>query len=317
MFSFAKRQRESGWLAVAVMGEHLHFAHVRRQPAGVPVLQQYFSEPLPPPSSGANLCLSLQAVNKSRGLKSFRCTTLLDRGTYQIVQAEAPPVPDNEMRDALSWRLKDLVDLPSPEVTFDVLPIPDVSSGSRPRQLFLTIAENRVIEPIVLDFQGAGLNLEVIDLPEMAQRNVAALFETENRGLAFLCFYRESALLTFTFGGELFAFRRIEIGADQFAQATPERREQLSERVVLEIQRSIDTVDRQFSAISLSHMVTALPPESGLEAHFSNALYLPFEPMDLAKSIDLSAFPALTDPDAQREALLMIGAALRDEESGA
>ncbi len=227
------------------------------------------------------------------------------------------PVPDDEMKDALRWKLKDLVDLPPETTTLDVLPIPDTSSGGRPCQIFLALAAHAVLAPVVQRYQAAGINLEAIDLPELAQRNVGALFENENRGLAFLAFYESFALLTFTYRGELFAFRRIEIGSEQFAQATPERREQLCERVMLEMQRSMDTVDRQFSAISLSHLVVALPPESGLDALFSSSLYLPFEAMDLSKKMDLSAFPELADPEAQRRALPTIGAALRNEEAPA
>jgi MSHA biogenesis protein MshI len=83
------------------------------------------------------------------------------------------------------------------------------------------------------------------------------------------------------------------------------------------MQRSMDTVDRQFSTISLSRMVVALPPDSGLEEQFRNSIYLPFEAMDLARVMDISAFPELADPEQQRRALRTIGAALRNEERAA
>lgn len=315
MFSFAKRQRESGWLAVAVADERLYFAHVQRSPAAKPVLRHFFMEELGKAGAGDGLGPLLKDLARRRKLKSYRCTTVLGHGQYQLVQTEAPPVPESEMHDALSWRIKDLVDLQSTAFSFDVLPIPEMSSSGRSRQVYLAVADNRVLAPIVQDFQSGSLQLEAIDLPEMAQRNIASLFETENRGLAFLAFSRESALLTFTYQGELFAFRRIDIGAEQFAQASQQRREQLGERVALEVQRSMDTIDRQFSSISLSHMVTALPPDTGLEAQFSNMLYLPFEAMALGDQMDLTAFPELADVQMQREALSVIGAALRDEDN--
>lgn len=313
MFSFAKRQKEPGWLSVCPRDDCVEFAQVVRENGAMPVLRQWFSEPL---ASGAGdpQADCLQRLYKSRELKKYRCTTVLAPGDYQFIQIEAPPVPDAEMKDALRWKLKDLVDMPAESTAFDILPIPDINAGNRPRQLFLAVAANSAVAPVVQRFQAAGLALEAIDLPELALRNVAELFEEKNRGLAFLAFGVSSALLVFTYAGELFAFRRIEIGAEQFAQATVERREQLCERVVLEMQRSMDTVDRQFSAISLSHLIVALPPESGLEEHFRNALYLPFEAMNLASRIDLSAFPELAEPEAQRRALRAIGAALRQED---
>ncbi len=306
MFSFAKRQREQGWQAVCPRGDRVEFAHVVRTSGSMPVLKQWGSETL----NGEGLA----AMAKARDLHRYRCTTLLANGEYQLAQVEAPAVPESEVKEALRWKLKDIADAPPETTTFDVLPIPDTSSGGRPNQVFLALAANSVVSSIVQRFQAVDIGLEAIDLPELAQRNVAELFEDENRGLAFLVFYETSALLTFSYRGELFAFRRIDIGSNQFAQATAERREQLCERVVLEMQRSMDTVDRQFSAISLSKLVTALPPGSGLEEHFGNALYLPFEAMRLDQKIDLSAFPELADPEMQRLALQTIGAALRQDE---
>lgn len=319
MFSFAKRKREPGWLAVCPLEDHVEFAHVTREGAGKPVLRRWFSEPLPATKEVGSdpIQVSLTKLARQREWKGFRCTTTLGVGDYQFIQIESPPVPDAEMKEALRWKLKDLVDIPVDSAVFDILPIPDSGSVNRPHQLFLAVANRAALTPVVQRFQLADLGLEAVDLPELAQRNIAELFEDENRGLAFLAFAENSALLTFTFKGELFAFRRIEIGSKQIAQASPERRLQLAERVVLEMQRSMDTVDRQFSAISLSQMIVALPPESGLEEQFRNALYLPFEAMDLAKVMDLSAFPELSDQEVQRRALHTIGAALRTNEAAA
>lgn len=309
MFSFAKRAQKGGLLAVSLPPGRMQCARFVRQGV-LPRLEFWLDEPV----AGDQRSQILSQLVKSHGLKSARCTTLLAPSDYRLLQTEAPAVPDLEVGEALRWQLRDQVDLPVETAVIDFLPLPEATSGSRPRQVFAALAADTVIAPVVQDFQEAALALQVIDLPEMAQRNIAALFEVENRGLAFLAFGENSALLTFNYQGELFALRRIEIGAAQFVGAPPERREQLAERVVLEMQRSMDTVDRQFSGISLSRLVVALPPESGLETHFSNAFYLPFEAMDLAVALDLSAYPVLLDPEMQRRSLPILGAALRSEE---
>jgi MSHA biogenesis protein MshI len=257
------------------------------------------------------------AEDKERALKRYQCTTLLPNGGYQLIQVDAPEVPEAEQKEALRWRLKDMIEHPVEAVSFDILPLPEKVLPGGARQLYAAVARNDVIEPVVKGFHGAGMHLEVIDVPELAQRNVAALFEDENRALAFLAFDETSALLTFTYQGELFSLRRIEVGARQFLDASEDRRAQLAERIVLELQRSIDGVDRQFSAISLSRMIVALPPDCGLEEQLASNLYIPFEAMDLAKVMDLSAVPELQSPEAQRLALKSIGAALRHEEVAA
>lgn len=310
MFSFAKRAQKSGLLAVGVLPDRVQCARFAYD--GALARLSFWHEEM---ASGGRGQVLLQLARGGGVKKSARCATLLAPGDYRLLQTEAPAVPEEEIGEALRWQLRDQVDLPVETAVIDHLPLPDAGGGGRPRQVFAALAAEAVIAPLVRDFQAAGLDLQVIDLPELAQRNIAALFETENRGLAFLAFGETSALLTFNYQGELFALRRIEIGAAQFAGASAERRDQLAERVVLEMQRSMDTVNRQFSAISLSRLMLLLPPESGLEAHFANAFYLPFETADLATVLDLSCCPALLAPEMQRQALPVLGAALRREEA--
>lgn len=315
IFSFLKRASRPGCLAVCLRPEGVEFALVLRNAvgnaAGKPALQAWVQADLPAADSPERYD-ALGALAEQHELSGSRCTTLLASGEYQLLQAPAPSVPDKEMAEALRWQLKDLADIEPNSVGLDVLPFPQAAKG-RQAQVFVATADKRVLQGRIQGFQQAGLDLKVIDLPELAQRNVAALFEEDKRGLAFLAFHEDHALLTFTHQGDLFAFRRMEIGSRHFAQADAGRREQLCERVVLELQRSLDTVDRQFSAISLSRLLVALPLETGLENHLQSSLYLPFDACDLAEAIDFSAVPAFQDRERQRQSLLALGAALRDE----
>ena len=315
MFSFARKRLLPGWLAVCKRGESLELAHVERSDAGGVVLKSL--QQLTPETKDKTLAGLLSPFTENKTYRNFRCTTLLAQQDYQLLQVDAPDVPEAEQKEALRWRLKDLIEQPVDSVGLDVIPLPEAVLGGRARQLFAAVAKNDALSSVVTAFHAARMSLEVIDLPEMAQRNVAALFEDENRGLAFLVFDEQSALLTFTYQGELFGLRRIEVGVQQLQQASDERRDQLSDRIVLELQRSIDGVDRQFSSITLSRMVVALPPGCGLEEKMRDGLYIPFEAMDLAKVMDISAVPELLDPEMQRKFLRSIGAALRFEDAPA
>jgi MSHA biogenesis protein MshI len=311
IFSFLKRASRPGCLAVGLRPEAAELALVQRQAGAKPALLAWVCGDLPAGETPERY-EALGNLAAQHELSSCRCTTLLVAGEYQLLQAPAPNVPEKEMAEALRWQLKDLADIEPDSVGVDVLPFPDAAKG-RQAQVFLATAEKRLLQTRIQGFQAAGLNLQVIDLPELAQRNVAALFEEEKRGLAFLVCHEDHSLLTFTHQGELFAFRRIEIGFRHFAQADGDRREQLCERVVLELQRSLDTVDRQFGAISLSRLLVVLPPETGLEDQLRNSLYLPFDACDLAEVMDFTALPEFMERERQRQSLLILGAALRDE----
>ena len=224
-----------------------------------------------------------------------------------IIPAGAP----TEAADLLRWSLKDQVDFDVADAAIDLLPIP---GDARRPQVFAAIAPASAVRPVVQDFQAAKVPLAAIDLPELAQRNLAALYEDEQRGLATLIFDDVEGLLTFTFGAELYVVRHVEMSAGQFGVADADRREAMYERIALDVQRSLDNFDRVFSQIPVSKVLVApVPGAIGFVDYLRANLLLPVEALDLADRLDLSAAPALLDPLRQAQCLRALGAALRDE----
>jgi MSHA biogenesis protein MshI len=133
-----------------------------------------------------------------------------------------------------------------------------------------------------------------------------------------LAFHEHGGLLSFTRDGELFASRHIDIAASALALVDDNdtfRRDGLFERVGLEVQRSLDNFDRQFSQIALQRVIVAAPTGAGaLVNYLASNLYLPVEGADLTTVIDTEAFPALREPTAQAQWLSTIGLALRTED---
>jgi MSHA biogenesis protein MshI len=90
------------------------------------------------------------------------------------------------------------------------------------------------------------------------------------------------------------------------------------ERLVLDLQRSLDNFDRQYSFIPISKLVVAAyPPVEDFASSLAENLYVPVVPMDLAQVMDFSAVPELREPECQAMNLLLIGAALRTGEVAA
>ncbi|HEX6735647.1 MAG TPA: hypothetical protein VF096_12620 [Azonexus sp.] len=253
---------------------------------------------------------ALSRLAQARGLKKFRCVTLLGESDYRISQLEAPGVPAEERAQALRWRLKDVVDFPVEDAALDVVDIP--TEGGRQPLVLAVAAPRAAVGERMAGFHQARLRLEAIDIPEMAVRNVAALFEETNRGLAFLLLNDEESLFVITFRGELCLSRRIDMTALALAPDDAERRRQARERLALELQRTLDNFDRQFGFVSVSRLVVASERDSeGLTADLRENLYLPVLAMDLAEVADFTALPELRQAERQAQGLLAIGAALR------
>lgn len=86
------------------------------------------------------------------------------------------------------------------------------------------------------------------------------------------------------------------------------------ERVLLDVQRTLDNVDRSYSSIPIARLLVSPPPGAAkFVDYLRENLYQPVETLDFAKHIDIAKVPALTNPAAQGQALPAIGAALREQ----
>jgi MSHA biogenesis protein MshI len=258
---------------------------------------------------------TLQRFRRELHLDRFRCATLLPARQYQLQLVEAPNVPDAEMKSAVRWKLKEFLEYPVETATLDVVAIPaDGAAAGRGRSIYAVSARNQDIEARMKMFAAAKVSLGVIEIAEMAQRNLATLFETDPRALAMLSFSDEGGLLTFSARGELYLSRRIEITLDQLIDAFQEMRHQLFERIALELQRSLDHFDRQFSYIPVARLLLApLPEELGLDAYLKTNLSAPVEAVNLGDVLDFHEVPELRETTEQMMRWKTLGTALRVE----
>ena len=256
------------------------------------------------------------------GLKNTRCTTLMDVSDYQLLLVEAPDVDATELRAAIRWRIKDLIDFHIDDAVIDVVEIPGQDRG-RTRMMYVVAAKSSAVRARIDLIEDAGLGLAAIDIEEFALRNVAALADDSGRGICLLAFDANDGLILIVHGGELYLSRRIEVGSQQLAnaalQADPETGDYgaeltaLLDQVTLELQRSLDYYDSHFP---LPPVQTVLVAPSAPALPFV-AQYLRANLSVSAEQLDLMRlFPGadLPDADAQARYLRAIGAALRVEE---
>jgi MSHA biogenesis protein MshI len=309
---FSKSKAVEGWMAVGFHSDGISAAHLKHS-AGKPLVEWVAFYPF----SGAAPELALEKLEKEMDAGGFRCTSLLASGEYQMLSVDAPNVPSNELKTAMRWRLKDMLDFHVDDATFDVLAVPaDKETASRPQSMYVVAARNQLIEQRQAAFEKSGLHLNVIDIPEMAQRNVASLLEQEGRGLALLSFDSTGGLLTITYAGELYLARRIDVTLEQVMQADDVEGGALHDRITLELQRSLDHFDRHYRHIALSRLVLAPLGDAGqaLQRYLSENLYVPIETIELGDLFDISRVPQLSQLHTQQRQLLTLGAALRREE---
>jgi MSHA biogenesis protein MshI len=296
--------RRSGWLVVELQPQNASYVHGRAEAKRKAQVSLFGQRPLDDATGAERLAKELR-------FSRYSCATLLRPGEYQLVQVEAPSVPPAELKAALRWRLKDMLDYPADEATLDVLQLPpEAEPAGRAANLYAVAAHSGLVRTCIERFERARIPLSVIDIPETAQRNIGALYEEEGRGLAVLHASEDACLLTVNFRAELLLARRIEFGTRQFSGSESERKEAF-ERVALEVQRTFDLVDRQYPRVTVSKlMIAPLPQESGFAPYLEQNLGMRVERIDLAQALAFNGGGA-PDEGTQWRLFHLFGASLR------
>jgi MSHA biogenesis protein MshI len=306
---FGAKGQNPGWLCINVRPDRVDVSHVVTRGRARPQITRCESF-----RKAGDDAATLSRLRKELQLDRYRCTTLLKSGDYQMVQVDAPNVPAQEAKSAVRWRIRDLIDYPVEAAAIDALFIPQPEGGAgRAAQMIAVAAKNDVIAATVRPFNEADIALEVIDVPELAQRNLAQCLETEGRGLALLALDEDSALLTISSGGELYLHRRIDVSLTSLAAATLEERAALYEKLVLELQRSFDHFGRQFRNVAVARvLVTPVPGADDMREYLAANLDVPVALLYLSEIMDFPHTPELHEPLRQAQCLQLIGAAMRE-----
>lgn len=302
---FRKTVRSDGLTAVVASADTTHLVTVSRGRGTVPrVLLHRLAE-------GTDSPAGLKRVVEQDPASRYRATTLLNRDDYQLLLVEAPDVRPEELRAAVRWRIKDLISFHIDDAVIDVFEIPDQRHHNRNRMMYAVAARMRRVSEQAELLEDAGLAVDVVDIPEMAIRNLATLIPEEARGLAVIHMNDDDGIITLSRGGTLFLTRRFDTGARALSAAEPRDGDRLCESVLLEVQRSLDYYESHFPhgpAVALALTPTAAG--TPLADYLPNQLDIPVLTPRIEDLVDFDEPPEepLDDDD-----ILAIGAALRQE----
>lgn len=264
-------------------------------------------------SGSATGLAGLSAWWRSTAQRHDANALLLGAGDYQILQMDAPAVEPAEYRAAARWGIKDLIDFPVDEAALDCLRLPGVAAGSAAARLFTVVTRQALVLQSVAQWRAAGLALAVIDIPEMALRNLAVLASGAS-ACAFIHVGVETTHLILLWQEELCLSRQLGLGADALRSQDDWSRHAQIERLALEIQRTVDAFGRQFSAADLTRLwVSSVHDAAGLAQALGLQLSIEVQPFVPSDWIDFDPGVQPFDLASGVDHTLAIGAALRAE----
>ncbi|MEK6747797.1 MAG: hypothetical protein AABY83_01155 [Pseudomonadota bacterium] len=299
----AKKTELNHLTAIVADTTGVALACVQRAPGRLPAVINWDYVPIERPADANKI---LKRLAKSHKLGRTRCTTVLAPPVYRILLTDAPNVPKNELPQALRWVIKDMISTPVQDISLQVFDFPE-SSNEKEKQIYVVAAQQHDVAACINNLRDNAVNLEIVDIMEMAQRNLAELLPENTRGTALVTFSDDTCVITLSKNGTLYVTRRTEIDLALW-RAQPDA---IYERIALEIQRSLDYFNRHFRQGQIEHVY--ITPSTldlfGLIQYLGKFFPTPPRLLNLLEIISWTKPP----PSALHAPLaLVVGAALRN-----
>ncbi len=307
----SRRRRASPWTVAELTPQRLSAVTVAPARNGQrPAVLAAASVEIDPSAPQAAALAEFAAPFQSR---CRRWALLLPRDDYRLSVMPEPAVPADELGNSLRWQLAATLDFPVEDAAIDWMNIPTLAwQPERAAELYAVAARGETVQAKTALFRAAHLNLQVIDIRETAQRNIAALLEHQSELLVLVAFCADEVRISFNWHGELYMDRLI--AEPSFREESAERRGAAAERVQLQIQRSLDAVRENYPFMQTARIVLAGAPES-FHDRLAASLPDPVEVLAPDALFDLSQVPSLNEPAVFMDHFHALGVALRDQES--
>ncbi len=304
-----RKKRVEGLVGLSVNDTRISLAHVTRRRDDI-YLEQCVQHPL----DGVGARDGLARLVDELGLAGADANCLLVPSDYSIFLVEKPQVEEDEVRAAIRWKVKDLLDMPVEDAIIDVFHLPEDAFQGRKQMICAVVADKSKLEQKIELINRAGLSLSSIDVPEMAMRNIVSEFGDDSNGLAFISLKQSGSVMNITRGGQLYLSRKINtpVGPDALMESDWDM---IRDRLALEIQRSLDYYESQMGQDPVSQIMIA-PRQKDTESmmnSLADALASPVGMLDFYHDFES---PESITGYTKGACMMVIGASLRTDDGG-
>ena len=319
MFNWLSKSSQKNLTGIVQHTEGLAFASIASTNSSKPLLTECLFQP-----QLSDTKTTLKQLLQSLTIKKTTLTTLLGASEFTFLLMQRPTVEDQELSDAVRWQIKDQLKYPAEEAIIQILDIPGQQERGRLPMIYVVAAHQDTVKSSIDLLSESKFDLRYIDIPELAQRNISALLPEDFIGVALLHLAPNHSLLTITHEGELYLSRVIDIGYEHLEdneldttpnnglslENEPSEKEQNIEKIVLEIQRSLDYYESHYGKATIGNLILA-PMETELKdlnTTLEQSLGVVVRSLNLNEIIDTTKN---IDNEIQSKCFSAIGAALR------
>lgn len=280
MLSFLKgKKSENQCLGIAVLPHAISYALVSRNDDQLTLESLAFQAS----ENSEDLPGLLKHFVTEHGLKGKSTVFVMHPQYYSFVQIEAPEVAPEELKNAVRWRIKDLIDFHIDDAEIDLIPLPQGKRAGAPKLMYAIATKTSYVQSIAEAMQEAGLEINAIDVTELALRNMTYADVEENRASALLYLSEYVSLIEICDNGSLCISRHINLDVSRMDTSTSDGRTEILDILSLEIQRSLDYYESQFASGSAAklNIISQIPiPHEEFQEIAGSYLTVPIQPLN-------------------------------------
>lgn len=230
------RTQRSAVVAIALTETSAAYARVEPSLQGLPRLMAMDAGPL----------AALSDWQSKGAFRGAQVVLMLDASQRQLMTVERPAVSNAELTEALRWPVAAALELPSDQVLFDAAELPALNDSGK-AQLLVACASRGRVQTLQGFLRKAAIHVDGVDVADMALRN-AVLMQADIQSPHVVIGATGGELLVGLIAdGELCAVRNLPLNAvDERALG------EMTDRLVLHVQRTIDLFERQITRFSIS-----------------------------------------------------------------
>jgi MSHA biogenesis protein MshI len=239
---------------------------------------------------------ALKELVDEQGWAGASTTLVLPLDQYQVFQMDRPEgIEESELSDALKWKLKDFLDFSPSQAVSDVFPFPKDASRGRGELVNVVAARKSLASELIELVEEAGLELDRIDIAELALRNLVCRLDENKRGAALVHLKDNYGQMVICKDDTLYLSRRLDVTSEDLRDAA--RQESAVQSLALEMQRSLDYYESQLgqvppSTIRLVARDSVLPLASMLSSYVAAGIEtLDWRKVGLQADLDSRCLP--------------------------
>ena len=187
----------------------------------------------------SSLLSIIQLLRQKFKIADFKITLVMAVNEYQAQTIESLAVQENELAAALPWKIKNQLTYAIDEAAIDYVILPAKKSGQQ-HPLLIAFSMHKVLyQDLVTQFYKNFSVPLTITVPEIALKNLASYYESEEKSTVMLFFTSNFLILTISREKQLYFSRHIAMDNTLAEQA-------LAEKLGLDILRCMDYFQNQW-----------------------------------------------------------------------